>query len=180
MADLGFLFLRGFAGGWLEFVTQAFGGSLKLSSSGLAIPMTNPVVQSCRLMFLYVHKFIKVNIFSVQIKKTLQPTLSCWGVVKLARSGLSASISDHGQAKISVCTLQILQISVANPKSCACWTLDKHSWGSFIGMFLYLVDICTACLLHVLKKWHHHWRMKLWLTFFCTQSLWPVLTKKFP
>jgi hypothetical protein len=65
---------------------------------------------------------------------------------------LSASISDHGQAKISVCTLQILQISVANPESCACWTLDKHSWGSFIGMILYLVDICTACLLHVLKK----------------------------
>ena len=45
-----------------------------------------------------------------------------------------------------------LQISVANPEFCACWTLDKHSWGSFIGMILYLVDICTACLLHVLKK----------------------------
>ena len=89
---------------------------------------------------VYVHKFIKVNIFSVQITKTLQPTLSCWGVVKLARSGLSASISDHGQAKISVCTLQILQISVANPESYACWTLDKHSWGSFIGMFLYLLS----------------------------------------
>ena len=30
--------------------------------------------------------------------------------------------------------------SVANPESCACWTLDKHSWGSFIGMFLYLLS----------------------------------------
>jgi hypothetical protein len=35
MADLGFLFLLGFAGGRLEFVTQAFGDSPKLSSSGL-------------------------------------------------------------------------------------------------------------------------------------------------
>ena len=59
---------------------------------------------------------------------------------------MSASISDHGQAKISVCTLQILQISVANPEFCTCWTLDKHSWGSTIGMILYLVDICTGCL----------------------------------
>ena len=32
--------------GWLEFITQAFGGSPKLSSSGLAIPMTNLVVQN--------------------------------------------------------------------------------------------------------------------------------------
>jgi hypothetical protein len=34
------------ARGWLEFVTQAFGGSPKLSSSGLAISMTNPIVQN--------------------------------------------------------------------------------------------------------------------------------------
>ena len=30
--------------GFLEFVTQAFGGSPKLSSSGLAISMTNTIV----------------------------------------------------------------------------------------------------------------------------------------
>ena len=34
----GFSFPLRFAGGQLEFVTQAFGDSLKLSSSGLAIP----------------------------------------------------------------------------------------------------------------------------------------------
>ena len=34
----GFSFPLRFAGGRLEFVTQAFGGSPKLSSSGLAIP----------------------------------------------------------------------------------------------------------------------------------------------
>ena len=28
-------------GGWLEFITQILGGSMKLSSSGLAIYMTN-------------------------------------------------------------------------------------------------------------------------------------------
>ena len=35
-----------FAKGRLEFVTQAFGGSPKLSSSGLAISMTNLIVQN--------------------------------------------------------------------------------------------------------------------------------------
>ena len=34
----GFSFLLRFAGGRLEFVTQAFGDSPKLSSSGLAVP----------------------------------------------------------------------------------------------------------------------------------------------
>ena len=42
----GFSFLLRFAGGRLEFVTQAFGGSQKLSSSGLAISMTNLIVQN--------------------------------------------------------------------------------------------------------------------------------------
>jgi hypothetical protein len=30
----------------MVFVNQAFGGSPKLSISGLAIPMTNPIVQN--------------------------------------------------------------------------------------------------------------------------------------
>ena len=34
------------AGGRLEFVKQAFGVFSKLSSSGLAISMTNPIVQN--------------------------------------------------------------------------------------------------------------------------------------
>ena len=51
MADLGFLCLKYiFAMGWLEFVTQAFGGFPKLFSSELAISMTNKVVQN-----LYIH-----------------------------------------------------------------------------------------------------------------------------
>jgi hypothetical protein len=37
----GFLFLMRFAGGRLEFGTQVFGDSPKLSSSGLANTMTN-------------------------------------------------------------------------------------------------------------------------------------------
>ena len=42
----GFPFPLRFAGGRFEFVTQAFGDSLKLTSSGLAVSMTNPVVQN--------------------------------------------------------------------------------------------------------------------------------------
>ena len=42
----GFPFPLRFAGGRLELVTQAFGGSPKLSSRGLSISMTNPIVQN--------------------------------------------------------------------------------------------------------------------------------------
>ena len=42
----GFHILLRFAGGQLEFVKKAFGRSSKLSSSGLAISMTNPIVQN--------------------------------------------------------------------------------------------------------------------------------------
>ena len=45
----GFSFPLRFAGGRLEFVTQAFRGSPKLSSSGLAISMTNQIVQNQQL-----------------------------------------------------------------------------------------------------------------------------------
>ena len=46
MADLCFLFLCGLRGGRLEFVTQAFRGSPKFFGSGLAISMTNYIVQN--------------------------------------------------------------------------------------------------------------------------------------
>ena len=42
----GFPFALRFAGGRFEFFTQAFGDSPKISSSGLAVSMTNPVVQN--------------------------------------------------------------------------------------------------------------------------------------
>ena len=43
----GFPFPLGFAGGRLEFVMQVFGDSPKLSSSGLAITMTNLMFRIC-------------------------------------------------------------------------------------------------------------------------------------
>ena len=51
IADLGFLSIEVCQGpipcrGQLEFVTQMLGGSMKLSSTGLAISMTNLIVQN--------------------------------------------------------------------------------------------------------------------------------------
>ena len=43
IADLGFLFPLRSVGGRLEFILRILGGSLKLSSSGLAFSMTNQI-----------------------------------------------------------------------------------------------------------------------------------------
>ena len=48
----GFPFSLRSVGGRLEFVTWILGGSLKLSSSGLAISMTNLLVQNLQLSFI--------------------------------------------------------------------------------------------------------------------------------